>query len=310
MEQPETSATAMPLNCTSSVEMTDSIRAAIRSLGADFDPRILAATVDIYRPHHSPERVKQEPDLAYGEAARQRLDLYLPLEGTPRGVVVYVHGGGFVGGGRRVDEHLYANVGHYFAARGWAAVIPSYRLAPADPWPAAAHDVRDAVRWVRSHPALGAAGDRPFVIGQSAGASHVASWLLDAQTRAEPLGSVGGVVLMSGFYVADATMSANAMAYFGDDPAQWQARSPLCHACALDVPLCLTVAELEPGTISSHTYRLASALSLAQDRTCELRWLAGHNHASTVISIGTAQSEVADMLMLFMETHRAKENPQ
>lgn len=64
--------------------------------------------------------------LAYGGAARQRLDLFLP-EGPPRGLLVFVHGGYWLAFGREDWSHLAAGA----VARGWAVAMPSYTLAPA-----------------------------------------------------------------------------------------------------------------------------------------------------------------------------------
>ena len=69
---------------------------------------------------------RAELDLAYGPSPRERLDLFLP-EGTPKGVVVFVHGGYW---------HLFskAHWSHFATgplARGFAVAVPSYTLAPA-----------------------------------------------------------------------------------------------------------------------------------------------------------------------------------
>ncbi|WP_235922896.1 alpha/beta hydrolase [Rugamonas aquatica] len=79
-----------------------------------------------------------------------KLDLYLPLAaradvGMP--VVVLVHGGGWRAGFRAE----FAPMAVRLAQRGYAAVTVSYRLSGEAPYPAAIHDVRAAVRWVRGH---------------------------------------------------------------------------------------------------------------------------------------------------------------
>jgi len=78
------------------------------------------------------------------------LDLYLPQAvpanaGVP--VVVLVHGGGWRAGFRAE----FAPMAVRLAQRGYAAVTVSYRLSGEAPYPAAIHDVRAAVRWVRGH---------------------------------------------------------------------------------------------------------------------------------------------------------------
>ena len=64
-------------------------------------------------------------DLAYGDAPRQTLDLFMP-EGQPKGLAMYVHGGFW----RAYDKSYWS---HFMAgpvARGWAVAVPSYTLAP------------------------------------------------------------------------------------------------------------------------------------------------------------------------------------
>lgn len=63
--------------------------------------------------------------LVYGPAARQKFDLFLP-SATPKGLLVYVHGGYWLAFGRESWSHLAAGA----LARGWACAIPSYTLAP------------------------------------------------------------------------------------------------------------------------------------------------------------------------------------
>lgn len=64
-------------------------------------------------------------NLAYGPGARQGFDLFLP-ETTPRGLMVFVHGGYWLACGREDFSHLAAGA----LARGWACALPSYTLAP------------------------------------------------------------------------------------------------------------------------------------------------------------------------------------
>lgn len=63
--------------------------------------------------------------LAYGAAARQQFDLFMPV-GVPRGAVTFIHGGYWLQFDRSLWSHLAAGV----VARGWACAMPSYTLAP------------------------------------------------------------------------------------------------------------------------------------------------------------------------------------
>ena len=63
--------------------------------------------------------------IPYGPRPRNRLDLFLP-ETAPHGLLVFVHGGYWLGFDREMWSHLAAGA----VARGWACAIPSYTLAP------------------------------------------------------------------------------------------------------------------------------------------------------------------------------------
>jgi acetyl esterase/lipase len=276
----------------------------VRALGNDFNPDVNAATRDIYRSHidMSPAGEEQR-DVAYGEHERHRLDVYLP-NGRPRGVVVYVHGGGFIGGDKNSDGVFYVNIGRWLARHGWTAVIPNYRLAPAATWPDGTRDIAAVMRWVRHRaPELAPLGSPVAVWGQSAGASHVASWLYDAHARGEdePV-DVSAVMLMSGLYELQAPLAGGTKLYFGDDASQYARRAPIAHAAALDVPLWLSVAELDPADIAQHTWALARTVTLAQGRSPDFHYFRGHNHVSTVQSLGSPQTDAAEEILRFLDS--------
>lgn len=68
---------------------------------------------------------KARLDLPYGDGPRNRFDLFLP-EGTPKGLVLFIHGGYWMAFGREIWSHLAAGP----LAHGWAVAMPSYTLAP------------------------------------------------------------------------------------------------------------------------------------------------------------------------------------
>ena len=91
--------------------------------------------------------------------------LHVP-EGEVKGLLVYLHGGGWVIG--NIDD--FDTLGRALAARSSCAVLlPDYRLAPESPFPGPVEDCEDAVLW-----ALEAAGEEfggapVAVAGDSAG---------------------------------------------------------------------------------------------------------------------------------------------
>src|SRR5438105_13355138 len=59
--------------------------------------------------------------------------------------VICIHGGGWVSG----DKNDMHDVARFFAANGYAAFCPQYRLAPLYPFPAAVEDCRRFVAFLR-----------------------------------------------------------------------------------------------------------------------------------------------------------------
>ncbi|MBA3593397.1 MAG: alpha/beta hydrolase [Pseudomonadota bacterium] len=118
-------------------------------------------------------------DVAYGPQARQRLDVYLPLERrTPGPVVVFFYGGSWTNG----ERASYRFVGEALASRGIAVVVADYRLSPAVKYPVFLQDSAQAMRWTMDH--LGELGADPrqvFVMGHSAGAYNAAMLALDTR---------------------------------------------------------------------------------------------------------------------------------
>ena len=79
-----------------------------------------------------------------------QLDIARPKNGDgPFPAIVCIHGGGFRAGTRDGYDGLCLK----FAQRGFAAVTITYRLAPAYQFPAAVHDCKAAVRWMRANAA-------------------------------------------------------------------------------------------------------------------------------------------------------------
>lgn len=64
-------------------------------------------------------------DIAYGPGTRNRLDLFLPA-GTPKGLVVFVHGGYWMA----LDKSFWSHLARGAVESGYAVAMPSYTLAP------------------------------------------------------------------------------------------------------------------------------------------------------------------------------------
>ena len=107
-------------------------------------------------------------------SSSQALDIWVP-DGTPGPVplVIFVHGGAFVAGDKSMDVEI-GNVASVLAA-GYAAASVNYRLSGEARFPAAAQDVKAAVRFLRANAShYGLDPDRFAAWGESAGGHLVA----------------------------------------------------------------------------------------------------------------------------------------
>ncbi|MFC5138055.1 alpha/beta hydrolase [Actinomycetospora rhizophila] len=121
-------------------------------------------------------------------------------EGTPRGVVVYYHGGGWVIGA--LDE--FETLGRTLAVRtGCVVVLVDYRLAPAHRYPAAVEDAWAALRWVDEQVETLAGARVPVIVaGDSAGGNLAAVVARRARDAGGP--ALAGQVLV--YPVTDANV--------------------------------------------------------------------------------------------------------
>ena len=123
-----------------------------------------------------PDNVIFERGIEYSNPDGQHLQLNLARPKNSSGAmpaVLCIHGGGFRGGSREGNNVLCLKL----AQRGFVAATVSYRLAPKYQFPAAVHDVKAAVRWLRANAAKYQMDPaRIGVTGDSAG-GHLAQFL-------------------------------------------------------------------------------------------------------------------------------------
>ncbi len=98
-------------------------------------------------------------------------DLYLPADASNAPCMVAIHGGAW----QRGQRSNYRHIGGYLADHGIGLFAISYRFAPKDKCPAAIHDARAGVQFLRAKGAgLGIDPNRLGLIGDSAG-GHLAA---------------------------------------------------------------------------------------------------------------------------------------
>ncbi|MFB0612716.1 alpha/beta hydrolase [Aurantiacibacter poecillastricola] len=283
--------------------MTPDLRTKIENLGHDLSPEMLGGTQAMMAERNAglPASTRVQRDLAYGPDERHGLDLFTAdaPEGAP--VLVYAHGGGFVMGDKHTEgSPFYSNIGDFAARMGWVGITMTYRLAPAHQFPSGVEDMTLLVDWLRSH--LSEHGGDPakiVLMGQSAGASHVANYLAHARDHAE---GIAGAVFLSGIY--DVRTSAHNdfnKAYYGEDVAGWGPASALAGLLASPIPMQFSVAEFDPDDFQKQAAQLVSQWIATKGRLPEMHYLSGHNHLTPGLSIGSDQKETERMVAGFVQ---------
>jgi acetyl esterase/lipase len=125
---------------------------------------------------HVPENVIWQTGIEYSNPDDQHLQLNLARPKTGDGpfpAVLCIHGGGFRAGTRDGYDGLCIQL----AKRGYVAATITYRLSPKYKFPAAVHDTKAAVRWLRANAATYKINPEKIgVTGGSAG-GHLAQFL-------------------------------------------------------------------------------------------------------------------------------------
>ncbi|MGI9238050.1 MAG: alpha/beta hydrolase [Woeseiaceae bacterium] len=112
-------------------------------------------------------------------------DLYAewlrPKQPAPGKVLLYLHGGAYLVGSCRTHRQM---VSHIARAAGLNALVPEYRLAPENPFPAA---INDAVGVYRSLLDDGFSAEDIFIAGDSAGGGLAVATLLSLRHAGLPM---------------------------------------------------------------------------------------------------------------------------
>lgn len=128
------------------------------------------------------DRIRRRDDLEVVDIGDVTARVHRPSDGVvPSGVgVLWIHGGGFVGGYAAQDDALCRRLANELGA---VVVAVDYRLAPEHSFPVPLHDCHDALVWLAERPEVDA--DRVVVAGASAGGGLAAQLALLAREREE-----------------------------------------------------------------------------------------------------------------------------
>ncbi len=277
------------------------VAAEIRAIGPQIEvPR----TAQLYRDLHAiapPAGIAITRDLRYGPHERHALDVFTWRE-APRAplrpVVVFLHGGGFRGGAKKIiGGPCYDNIGIWAAGAGLVGITMNYRLAPEFMYPSGVEDLELALAQVRALAAdFGGDARRLFVWGHSAGAAHAADFI-----AARPEASLAGAILTSGIYEKSGGAASPWSVYYGEDSARQTELSSVPALVATHVPLLVTWAELDRADFIAEAEALVAARERAGHAVATLL-LPGHSHISEIYAVGTADTSLTAPVLDFIRT--------
>jgi acetyl esterase/lipase len=287
-------------------QMPDEIADKLLELGRVVDP---PKTALLYAPLQEKEPysgVRIERDVKYGTDEHNQLDIFTPEPvSSARPVLIFVHGGAFIGGNKRMPgSPFYDNVMLWAAKNGLVGVNMNYRLAPQAPWPAGAEDIATVVQWVKDRIAeRGGNPSRIYLMGHSAGATHVATYVSHPEFYRVNGGGLAGAIMVSGIYDLTATPLADPeRAYFGADPARYIERSSLEGLVTTSIPLMLAAAELDPPGFVLQFDLMKDAACKRLSGCVRSTKLQQHSHMSEMYSINTADDRLTQEILKFVET--------
>ncbi|WP_082632240.1 pectinesterase family protein [Algoriphagus resistens] len=167
-----------------------------------------------------------------------KLDVYVPKDAKfPRPAIVMIHGGGWKSG----DKELQVPMAMAVAQRGFVSAVVEYRLSPEAQYPAAIHDVKEAIRWLKVHAVeFGLDTSQMAISGSSAGGQIAAlvgltnSKEYEGETELKASSEVQAIIDMDGvlaFHHPESAEGQVASEWLGGTyerkPGVWDAASPL-----------------------------------------------------------------------------------
>jgi acetyl esterase/lipase len=199
------------------------------------------------------------PDVAYGPAPRDRMDIYRPTGAANLPVVVFFYGGSWQWGHRAEYKFVAARL----ARQGFVVAVPDYRLYPEIKFPEFLKDCAAAVAFLLSEAeAFGGHSNELFLAGHSAGAYNAVmlglnpDFLTDAGASPARL---AGIVGLSGPYDFLPLRDPDIIDIFSP-PADQRLTQPITFARESAPPIFLAHGGADTTVLPRNTTALAARL--------------------------------------------------
>ena len=253
--------------------------------------------------------MQRNPGIAYGDAPRQRLDVYSPraqAAQSPAPVVVFFYGGRWQEG----ERASYLFVAESLTAQGFVVVVPDYRVYPAVQYPGFLEDGARAVAWTQREIArFGGDPKRVFLMGHSAGAHIAAMLAYDEEFLAREglkRSDLRGVIGLAGPYDFLPLTDADLVGVFSAAPSL-EATQPIRYVRGGEPPSLLITGDADTTVKPGNTVRLAARLREVGS-TVEERHYASLNHYTLVARLAAPlrMDELAQTIAAFVRGEPAR----
>ncbi len=234
-------------------------------------------------------------DLAYGDTAGERLDLFLPRPGPTRPpLLAFIHGGYW----QSLDKGDFSYLAPPFLEAGIAFASLNYDLAPRVTITEIVGQIRRAISWLARHAkTYGFDGERIYVAGHSAG-GHLAVMALITDWTAQAAGEdmadpIKGACSISGVYELEAVRQSYHQDILNLDAATTRMMSPARLVPERARPLILAVGGDETEEFLRQQEELAAAWR-TRDLAVRVVDLPGRHHFSAADALGDATHPLFD----------------
>lgn len=222
-------------------------------------------------------------------------DLYRPKLSGKAPAVLLVHGGGWTG-----KEHRYQmnGIAKQLAKRGYVVFNVTYRRGPQWHYPAPVVDLRQAVKWMRTHAEEnGIDGERIAGYGYSAGGHLVSRIGLDKGPD-----DVRFSAIVAGGNPADLTLAKGpglVADFLGGTldqiPARFREASPINHVSPASPPVFIYHGSRDRLVPTEHVKRFSAKLE-KEGVPYEIYWLNGRGHIGAFLLYGGSHAAALDFL--------------
>ncbi len=243
-------------------------------------------------------------DIAYGELARQKLDIYIPKETSTQKmpIVLFYYGGGWDSG--KKTDYLFA--AEAFTSKGYVTVIPDYRVFPEVKFPEFMQDPVSAAKWVKTHiNEYGGDSDNVFIVGHSAGA-HIGMMMnintQYLQTVDLSPNDFNAFVGLAGPYDFLPLVSQRLKDIFGPKQSRWRSQ-PINFVIGDNQPILLMVGLKDNTVWPRNTFNLAKAIE-GKKGSVQVIEFANYSHVDMVAKMAKPfrdNNDLLDNIVQFMQ---------